>query len=123
MKKILSKCSDILGWIVGYGFMISLFVGGLTFFGYLIAIIIGGETAVKICEFIYKDLFPILVIVTSILVVLGLIKMYLSGESALKPSSKKKQLAKVAKNSEKFDKEHVEQENCYENKIEQDKEL
>ena len=90
MKKVIHKIADILGWIFGYGIMISLFIGGLSFFGYLGALIVGGETASEICEFIYKTIYPRLVYYTSILVILGLVKMYLSGESALSAGKNKK---------------------------------
>ena len=60
MKAICKKISDFLRVVFGYGIMVCLFVGGLTFFGYVIAIIIGGDTAVMICEFIYKKIIPTL---------------------------------------------------------------
>ena len=90
MKKVLKKISEVLAWIFGYGMMICLFVGGLSFFGYLVAFIIGGDTATQICEFIYKRLFKYLVYCTSILVLVGLLKMYLSGQTALTSGKKKK---------------------------------
>ena len=89
MKQFLEKSARIISWIVGYGLMITLFLGGLSFFGYFIAIIIGGEKATAICQFIYKDCYPWLIKSTSILVILGLIKMYLKGETSL--SAKKRQ--------------------------------
>ena len=48
MKETLKKISDVFKLIFGYGIMIVLFAGGLTFFGYVIALIIGGETATNI---------------------------------------------------------------------------
>lgn len=90
MKKALSKTSKIISWIVGYGLMIALFIGGLSFFAYLLAIIVGGEFAVNICNFIYKDFYPWLVRSTSVMIILGLIKMYLNGESSLTANKKKK---------------------------------
>ena len=89
MKQFLEKSAKIISWIVGYGLMITLFLGGISFFGYLIAIIIGGEKAMVICEFIYQGCYPWLIKSTSILVILGLIKMYLKGETSL--SAKKRQ--------------------------------
>ena len=83
MKKFISKLAAVLKTIFGYGIMISLFAGGLTFFGYLAALIIGGETATAICVFIYKTLFPIIIKISTIMVLLGLVTMYLSGEKAL----------------------------------------
>ena len=40
MKETLKKISDVFKLIFGYGIMIVLFAGGLTFFGYVIALII-----------------------------------------------------------------------------------
>lgn len=76
--------------IFGYGIMICLFVGGLTFFGYLAALIIGGETATAICVFIYKTIVPVMVYCTTCLVLLGLVAMYLAGEKALTPKARPK---------------------------------
>lgn len=90
MKKIIKKISDAIELVFGYGVMLSLFLGGLTFFGYVAALIIGGDIAEKICHFIYKDFFPHLIYYSSILVLLGLVKMYLCGETALKTEKKEK---------------------------------
>lgn len=90
MKNIFRKISDgckkvsrIFKMIFGYGIMITLFVGGLTFFGYLAAIIIGGDTAAAICEFIYKMIVPYMIYATTTMVLFGLVTMYLAGELAL----------------------------------------
>ncbi len=88
MKAICKKISDVLKTIFGYGIMICLFVGGLTFFGYLAALIIGGEAAAAICEFLYKTVIPVVIKSSTILVVLGLVAMYLAGETALTPEKK-----------------------------------
>ena len=90
MKTIINKVSKVIEVIFGYGIMLSLFLGGITFFGYLVALIVGGETAIIICDFIYKKFYPYLVYYSSIIVLLGLLKMYLCGETALKSESKKK---------------------------------
>ena len=89
MKNTLKKISDVCKLIFGYGIMIVLFVGGLTFFGYIAALIIGGETATAICTFIYKQIIPIMIYVTTILILFGLLTMYLAGEKALTPEGKK----------------------------------
>ena len=83
MRKTLKKVSDKLKLIFGYGIMISLFTGSLTFFGYLIALIIGGDTAALICEIIYKKIFPVITYVSTLTILLGLLTMYLAGEKAL----------------------------------------
>lgn len=90
MIKFIKKLANILKTVFGYGIMICLFAGGLTFFGYLAALIIGGEVATAICVFIYKTIIPIIIKASTILVLLGLVVMYLSGEKALTADKKKK---------------------------------
>lgn len=89
MKEFLKKISSVLRTVFGYGIMICLFAGGLTFFGYLAAIIIGGEAAIAISAFIYETIIPIIIKASTILVLLGLLTMYLSGEKALTSDKKK----------------------------------
>ena len=89
MKEFCKKLSSVLKTIFGYGIMISLFAGGLTFFGYVAALIIGGDTATAICTVIYKDIIPIIIYLSVIMVLLGLVAMYLNGETALTPEKKK----------------------------------
>ena len=83
MKVFCKKLSNVLKTIFGYGIMISLFVGGLTFFGFVAALIIGGETATAICAFLYKSIFPVVIYLAVSMVLLGLVAMYLNGEVAL----------------------------------------
>lgn len=90
MKKTMKKISAVLKTIFGYGIMLVLFAGGLTFAGYVAALIIGGDAAAAICEVIYKRITPVIVYSTTILVLLGLIAMYLNGEMALTGHSRKK---------------------------------
>ena len=89
MKEICKKISTVLKTIFGYGIMICLFAGGLTFFGYLAALIIGGETATAICTVIYKTIVPYIIKGSTIMVLLGLVAMYLNGEMALTANKKK----------------------------------
>lgn len=95
MKETLKKISSVMKTIFGYGIMICLFVGGLTFFGYVAALIIGGETATAICTFIYKTIIPYTIKASTILVLFGLVAMYFSGETALTVSAKKKKSEKA----------------------------
>ena len=88
MKEKLKKVSGVCKLIFGYGIMIVLFAGGLTFFAYLAALIIGGETATAICTWIYKTFIPIIIYAANILIVFGLVSMYLAGEKALTPDKK-----------------------------------
>ena len=89
MKEVLKKISNVLKMIFGYGIMLCLMVGGLTFFGYVVALIIGGNTAAAICEFLYKTVIPYVIYASTILVLLGLVAMYLAGETALTSDKKK----------------------------------
>lgn len=89
MKETCKKISSVLKTIFGYGIMICLFAGGLTFFGYVAALIIGGETAASICVFIYKTIIPYIIKLSTIMVLLGLVSMYLNGEMALISNKKK----------------------------------
>ncbi len=89
MKNALKKISNVCKLIFGYGIMIVLFAGGLTFFGYCAALIIGGETAEAMCTWIYKTFVPIIVYASTILILFGLVSMYLAGEKALTPDKKK----------------------------------
>ncbi len=88
MREKLKKISDVFKLIFGYGIMIVLFLGGLTFFGYLAALFIGGETATNMCTWIYKSFIPVLIRATTILILFGLVTMYLGGEKALTPGKK-----------------------------------
>ena len=80
--------------IFGTSVAVTLLGGGLTMLCYVAALIIGGDTAAKICEVTYKQVWPILIKITNITIVLGLIAMYINGEKALSPSEKKKKLTK-----------------------------
>ena len=112
MKKILNKIANGLNIVYGYGIMLALFLGGLSFFGYLVALIVGGDTAVVICNFIYKTAYPVLVYASSVLILLGLVFMYLRGEKALASEKKNK-----AKNADKIvaEQEATEMENSEKN--------
>ena len=86
----MKKVTEICKLIFGYGIMITLFIGGLTFFGYLAALLIGGETATAICVFIYKQIVPVMIYATTCLVLFGIVCMYMAGEVALVPDKRKK---------------------------------
>ena len=91
MKEFCKKLSDLLKAIFGYGIMITLFAGGLTFFGYVVALFIGGDVAAAICSVIYNGIIPIIIYLAVIMVLLGLVAMYLAGEKALTPEKKQAQ--------------------------------
>lgn len=88
MKEFCKKLSNILKTIFGYGIMIALFAGGLTFFGYVTALIVGGEAAVAICAFLYNHIIPFIIYLAVTMVLVGLVAMYMAGEVALTPEKK-----------------------------------
>ena len=98
MKETMKKIAETLKIVFGYGIMITLLVGGLTFFGYVAALIIGGNTAAWICEVIYKHIVPVMIKTSTIFVMFGLVTMYLAGEMALTTSKREKGSNKAAKN-------------------------
>ncbi len=89
MKQVCQKISAFLKTVFGWGVFVCLIGGGLTFFGYLVALIVGGEHAALVCTVLYKNVIPVLVYASTILVLLGLVAMYLSGEMALTAGEKK----------------------------------
>lgn len=91
MKKFRENTAKVLSYIYGAGIAVALFVGALSFFGYVAALIIGGDIAAQICHFIYKQLYPVIIYLSSVTVLLGLVKMYVAGEKSLVPPAKKKQ--------------------------------
>lgn len=94
MKETMKKISDVLKVIFGYGIMISLFGGGLTFFGYMVALIIGGDTAAAICDVMYNTIIPVAIFLSTTMVLLGIVAMYLAGELALTPTKREKNVKK-----------------------------
>ncbi len=91
MKNVCKKIANVLKFIFGWGVLVSLFAGGLTFFGYLVAIIVGGGEeglGAEICRVISKEITPIITYTSTCCVLLGLLTMYLSGEQALTVSKK-----------------------------------
>ena len=88
MKEKMKKLSDKLKVVFGYGIMITVFIGGLTFFGYLAALIIGGNVAALICKVIYKQIIPVMIYISTTMALFGLVTMYLAGEKALTPSKR-----------------------------------
>jgi len=102
----MKKFCNVLSLIYGYGMLVTFIAGGLTFFGYVVALCIGGEVATQICTVLYKHVLKAIIIAASCVVVLGLLKMYLSGEIQAdvrkkRAEAKEKRAAKKAKRAEK----------------------
>ena len=88
IKENLKKISSFCKLIFGYGIMLTLLAGGLTFFGYVVALIMGGDGAAVICNVIYEQIFPVIIYISSSTVLFGLVAMYLGGEVALTATKK-----------------------------------
>ena len=69
MKETRKKIADVCKLIFGYGIMIVLFAGGLTFFGYVLALIIGvitnGLNLMGINSF-WQDVFKGVIIMAAV---------------------------------------------------------
>ena len=83
------KIIKVLKMIFGYGITIALFGGGLSFVGYMVALCIGGTAAEALCVFIYKQYLPVIIYISTTMILLGLIIMYLSKDHALTANKKK----------------------------------
>ena len=98
MKKFFETLREkvllVLRTIFGCSVAITLLGGGLTMLSYVVALIVGGDLAAKICEITYKQVWPVIIMITNITIVLGLVAMYINGDKALSPSEKKKKLTK-----------------------------
>ena len=91
MKRFREITATVLSYIYAIGIALSLFAGALSAVGYVVALIAGGDTAAAICEFIYKDFYPIIIYVASVSILAGLVKMYVAGEKSLVTPKRKKQ--------------------------------
>ena len=111
MKKVLERIVNILSWIFGYGILISLCIGGISFIGYVVALIVGGDTATAICTFIYKTVYPILVYGTSVITVVGIVVMYLKGQTAFTAKVEKKKEQATTQTLEEINQEKKEEKN------------
>ncbi|MGD9153881.1 MAG: hypothetical protein PVG90_00055 [Bacillota bacterium] len=79
MKKLLAVCNKLFGW----GIYITLLAGGIAFFGFLIGIILGESVGSALAIFIHQQYFPVVIRITSIIIGVGLVVMYLRKEQAL----------------------------------------
>lgn len=78
-----NKFSEMLNKIFGWGIYCALIAGGLATFGFLAGIIIGGESATSLAVFLHKQYFPIVIRISSIIILVGLVSMYISNKHAL----------------------------------------
>ncbi len=90
MKSVREKAAKILTYVYASGIAIALFAGAISSIAYLVAMVIGGDTAAEICRFTYKDFYPVIIYISSVSILIGLLKMYISGEKSLVPTKKNK---------------------------------
>ena len=89
MKMIREKIAKVLTYVYAVGIAVSLFAGAFSVLGFLAALAIGGDVAAQICNFISKSFYPVIVYMSSISILVGLLKMYVTGEKSLVPPKKK----------------------------------
>lgn len=77
------KLSYLLNIIFGWGILLALIAGSLSFFGFLIALMIGNKSGEAFAVFLQKQYFPVLIRFASIIIGTGLAAMYVGKEQAL----------------------------------------
>lgn len=82
------KIIRILKTVFGAGIAIALFGGGLSFFGYVAALILGGPAAEAICAFLYTKYLRVIIYISTVMILLGLVILYLSKDHALTSKTK-----------------------------------
>lgn len=83
------KLAATLNTIFGWGVLLALIAGSLSFFGFLIALIMGGSGGEAFAVFLQKQYFRIVIQATSVIIGIGLIAMYVGGQQALSLTSEK----------------------------------
>ena len=92
------KLYKMLKRIYGVLMTISFFAGILPLVPFLIAIGVGGELGANICIFLYKKFYPVVILLGSIAIIIGLVAMYIGKQDSL---SIRKTAAKKAVEDEK----------------------
>lgn len=85
------KLYNILNKIYGITMMASFFLAALPIIPFIVAIIVGGTTAEAISLFISEKFYPVVMVLASFAVIIGLIAMYIGKKEdfSLKTLSKK----------------------------------
>lgn len=79
MKKFVSGLKKIFGGLI----FLCLFAGAFSLAGYIVALFIGGDLATVICSFIFGSYLPYVIKISTVVVFIGLLIMYLEKQSAL----------------------------------------
>ncbi len=83
------KICNFITKIWGIGAFVLTFLGGATVLGFVVALIIGGTVGTSIAVFLYEVFFPYIIVASSVLVIIGWIRMEIKGELALTAGTKK----------------------------------
>lgn len=75
--------AGLLNNIFGWGILMALIAGAMSFFGFLAALMMGGKGGETFAIFLQKQYFPLLIRFTSIIIGIGLLAMYAGKEQAL----------------------------------------
>lgn len=73
----MKKLYNILNKLYGITMMVSFFAAALPVIPFIVAIIIGGSVGEAISVFLYKDFYPIVMVLACIAVIIGLIALYI----------------------------------------------
>lgn len=84
------KIYDLLNKLYAAMLMISFFAGGLPIIPFIIAIILGGDIGEAISLFIFDKYYPIVIIISSISILIGLICLYIKKEYGFASENLKK---------------------------------
>ena len=70
------KIYNILNKIYGIMMSISFFGGFIPVIPFIIAIIVGGEFGENLSIFLYSKFYPVIIVIGSIAIIIGLVAMY-----------------------------------------------
>ena len=70
------KIYNILNRIYGIMMSISFFGGFIPVIPFIIAIIVGGEFGENLSIFLYSKFYPVIIVIGSIAIIIGLVAMY-----------------------------------------------
>ena len=79
MKKFISGLKYIFGGLI----LLCLFAGAFSLIGYIVALFIGGDLATTICSFIFGNYLPYVIKISTVVVFIGLLIMYIEKQQAL----------------------------------------
>lgn len=77
------KIYRILNKLYGILMTFSFFAGILPLFPFIVAIIIGGDIGSSISTFLYKQVYPWIIVLGSVAILIGLVAMYVGKKEGL----------------------------------------